>query len=82
VFHNLTPWVPSDYFNVNIPPYNLHSVYRDFNIRMQLFRTNILADNVLTIESLRGLSCLVSSLRSVAAFKRALGSFDLSLFLN
>jgi len=32
VIHNLTPWVPIAYFNAIIPPYNLHSVYHDFNI--------------------------------------------------
>jgi len=26
VFQNLTPWTPCDYFNIVIPPYNLHYV--------------------------------------------------------
>jgi len=33
IFHNLTPWSPSEYFNVSITPYSLYSVYHDFNIR-------------------------------------------------
>jgi len=38
VFHTLTPWAPSDYFNIVIPPHNLHSVQNDFNIRVPLCR--------------------------------------------
>jgi len=45
VFHNLTPWAPSDYFNIVVPPHNLHSVQdHDFNIRKPLCRTNIFAN--------------------------------------
>jgi len=36
VFHNLTPWAPSDYVNIVIPPHNIHSVHHDFNIRKPL----------------------------------------------
>jgi len=43
VFHNLTPWAPSDYFNIVISPHNLHSVHHNFNIRKPLGRTNIFA---------------------------------------
>jgi len=62
VFHNLTPWVPSDYFNIVIPPHNLHSVHHDFNIRKPLCRTNIFANDFLTVASLHGIVCLVLSL--------------------
>jgi len=62
VFHNLTPWVPSDYFNIVIPPHNLHSVHHDFNIRKPRCRTNIFANDFLTVASLHGLICLVLSL--------------------
>ena len=40
VFNNLTPWSPSEYFNVSVPPYSLHSVSHVFNIRKPLCRTN------------------------------------------
>jgi len=38
--NNLTPWFPSEYFHVSMPPYSLHSVYHDFNIRKPMCRTN------------------------------------------
>jgi len=60
VFHILTPWAPSDYFNIFIPPHNLHSVQdHDFNIRKPLCRTNIFANAFLTVASLHGIVCLV-----------------------
>jgi len=40
IINNLTPWSPNEYFNVSMPPYRLHSVYQDFNIRKPLCRTN------------------------------------------
>jgi len=64
--------------------YNLHSVYHDFNIRKPLCRTNLFANDFLTVASLHG-TCLPSVIvnsKFVAAFKRARGSFDFSLFLN
>jgi len=42
IFNNLTPRSPSEYFNVSIPPYSLHSVYHDFNIRKPMCQTNSL----------------------------------------
>jgi len=62
VFHNLTPWAPSDYFNIVIQPHNLHSVHHDFNICKPLCRTNIFANDCLTVASLHGIVCLVLSL--------------------
>jgi len=49
VFHNLTPSAPSDYFNVVIPPHNLHSVHHDFNIRKPLCGTNMFANDFLAV---------------------------------
>jgi len=40
IFNNLTPWSPSEYFNVGMPPYSLHSIYHDFNIRKPMCQTN------------------------------------------
>jgi len=40
IFNNLNPRTPSKYFNVSMPPYSLHSVYHDFNIRKPMCRTN------------------------------------------
>jgi len=37
IFNNLTPWPPSEYFNVSMPPYSLHSVNHDFK---SMCRTN------------------------------------------
>jgi len=62
VFHNLTPWVPSNYFNIVIPPHNLHSVHHDFSIRKPLCRTNTFASSFLTIASLHEIVCLELSL--------------------
>jgi len=45
VVHNLTPWAPSDFFNIVIPPHNLHSVHHDFNMRKPLCRTNIFVND-------------------------------------
>jgi len=63
VFHNFTPWAPSDYFNIVIPPHNLIlSVQHDFYIHKPLCRTNIFANDFLTVASLCGTVCLVLSL--------------------
>jgi len=40
IFNNLTTWSPSEYFNVSMPPYSLHCVYHDFNIRKPMCQTN------------------------------------------
>jgi len=80
VFYNLTPWVPSDYFNVFIPPYYLHSVYHDFIIRKPLCRSNIFANDFFNrcVSAWNSLPSVIVNSKSVAAFKRALGPFDLS----
>jgi len=62
VFRILTPWAPSDYFNIAIPQHNLHYVHHDFNIRKPLCRTNIFANDFLTVASLHGIVCLFLSL--------------------
>jgi len=61
-FHNITPWASSDYSNIVIPPHNLHSVHHDFNIRKPLCRTNVFANDFLTVASLHGIVCLILSL--------------------
>jgi len=81
VFHNLTPWAPSDYFNIVIPPHNLHSVYHDFNIRKPLCHTNIFANDFFNrrVSAWNSLpSCIVNS-KYVASFKRSLVSEICSL---
>jgi len=40
IFNNLTPWSPSEYLNVSMPPYSLHYVYHDFNIGKPMCQTN------------------------------------------
>jgi len=55
IFNNLTPWTPSEYFNVSMPPYSLHSVYHDFNIRKPMCRTNSLRTITLIDVSLPGI---------------------------
>jgi len=62
IFHNLTPWVPSDYVNDIISPYDLHSVYHDFNMRKPLCRNIIFSNDFLTFTFLYGTVCLVLSL--------------------
>jgi len=84
VFHNITPLVPRDYFNVIIPPYDLHSVYHDFNTRKPLCRTNTNANDIFTrcVSAWNSFPSVIFNSNFVAAFKRALRSLDLSLFLN
>jgi len=84
IFNNPTPWSPSEYFNVRMPPYSLHYVYHDFNIRKSMCRTNSFENDffnwcVSTWNSLP--SSLVKS-KYVASFKYNLKSIDLSSFLN
>jgi len=83
VFHNLTPWAPSDYFNIVIPPHNLHSVHRNFKIRKPLCRTNIFANDFFNrrISAWNSLPSFIVNSKSVASFKRSLVSVDLSKFL-
>jgi len=45
IYNNLTPWSPSEYFNVSMLPYSLHSVYHDFNIRKLMCQTNSFAND-------------------------------------
>ena len=59
VFNNLTPWSPSEYFNVSVPPYSLHSVSHVFNIQKPLCRKIILRIISLIDVFLPGTVCLV-----------------------
>jgi len=83
VFHNLTPWDSSNYFNVVFPPHNLHSVHHDFNIRKPLCRTNIFANDFFNrrVYAWNCLPSVIVNSKSVASFKRSLVSVDLSKFL-
>jgi len=57
---------------VIIPPYNLHFVCQDFNIRKPLCRTNIFADDCFNrcVSALNSLPSVIVNSMSVAAFKR------------
>jgi len=84
IFNNPTPWSPSEYFNVSMPPYSLYSVYHDFTIRKPMCRTNAFENDFFNRCVSVGNS-LTSSLvksKSVASFKYNLKSIDLSSFLN
>jgi len=82
-FYNLTPWAPSDYFNIVNPPHNLHSVHHDFKIRKALCRTNIFANDVFNrrVSAWNSLPSFIVNSQSVASFKRSLVSVDLSKFV-
>jgi len=84
IFYNLTPWSPSEYFNSSMPPYSLHSVYHDFNIRKPMCQTNSF-ENDFCNRCVSAWNSLPSSLvksKSVASLKYNLKSIDLSSFLN
>jgi len=83
VFHNLTPWAPSDYYYIVISPHSLHSVYHDFNIRKPLCRTNIFANDFFNrrVSAWNSLPSFIGNSNSVASFKRSFVSVDLSKFL-
>ena len=84
IFNNLTPWSPSEYFNVSIPPYNLHSVHHDFNIRKPVCRTNSFENdffNRCVSVWYNFPSSLVNS-KSVASFKHNIRSTDLLIYLH
>jgi len=83
VLHNLTPWAPSDNFNIVIPPHNLHSVHHDFNIRKPLCRTNIFANDFFNsrVSAWNSLRSFIINSKSVASFKRSFVSVDLSKFI-
>jgi len=75
VFHNLTPWAPSDYFNIVIPPHTLHSVHYDSTflshciVLIYLFANDFFNRRVSAWNSLPNF--IVNS-KSVASFKRSL----------
>jgi len=55
IFNNPTPWSPSEYFNVNMPPYSLHSVYHDFIFESQCVKLIYLRTIFLNVVSLPGI---------------------------
>jgi len=84
IFNNLTPRSPSEYFNVSMAPYSLHSVYRDFNIRKPMCRTNSFEKNFFNrrVSAWNSLSSSLVKSKYVASFTYNLKSIDLSSFLN
>jgi len=81
---HLTPLSPSEYFNVSMPPYSLHSVYYDFNIRKPLCQTNSFETDFF-IRYVSAWNSLPSSLvksKYVTSFKYNLEFIDLSSILN
>jgi len=84
IFNNLTPWSPSEYFNVSIPLYSLHSVYHDFNMRKPLYRTNSFENDFFNrcVSAWHSLPSSLVKSKSVTSCKYNLKSIHLSSFLN
>jgi len=84
IFNNLTPWSPSKYFNVSMPPHSLHAVYHDFNIRKPMCQTNSFENDFFNrrVSAWNSLPNALVKSKSVASFKYNLKSIDLSSFLN
>ena len=84
VFNYLTPWSPNEYFNVSIPPYSLHSISHDYNIRKPMCRTNAFDNDFYNrcVSAWNSLPSFVVKSKSVASFKNNLKTIDLSSFLN
>ena len=84
VFNNLTPWSPNEYFNVSVPPYSLHSISHDYNIRKPMCRTNAFENDFYNrcVSAWNSLPSFVVKSKSVASFKNNLKTIDLSSFLN
>jgi len=82
---SLLAWAPSDYFNIVIPPHNLHPVHPDFNNRKPLCRrpTNIFASDFLNrrVSAWNSLPSFIVNSKSAASFKRSFVFVDLSKFL-
>ena len=84
IFHNLTPWSPTEYFNVSVPPYSLHSVSHLFNIRKPLCRSNNFENDFFNrcVSAWNSLPRFLVNSKSVASFKYNLRTIDLSSFLS
>ena len=84
IFHNLTPWDPSEVFTLSIPLYNLHSVSHSFNIRKPLCRIKIYENHFFNrcISAWNSLPSYVVESKSLTLFKRNLKIIDLSAFLK
>jgi len=82
IFNNLTPWSPSEYFNVSMPPYSLHSAYHNFIIRKPMCRTNSFENDFFNwcVSAWNSLPSSLVKSKSVASFKYNLKSIDLSSF--
>ena len=84
VLKNLTPWSPSEYFNVSVPPYSLHSVSHVFNIRKPQCRTNNFENDFFyrCVSAWNSLPSFLVNSKSVVSFKYKLRTIDLSSFLS
>jgi len=84
IFNNLTPWSPSEYFNVSMPPYSLHYVNHDFNIRKAMCQTNSFENDFFNrcVSAWNSSPSSLVKSKSIASFKYNLKSIDLSSFLN
>jgi len=60
IFNNLTLGSPSEYFNVSMPPYSIHSVYHDFNIRKRVKLIHLRTISLIDV-SLPGIVFLLSN---------------------
>lgn len=74
IFNNLTPWSPSEYFNVSQPPYSLHSLHHDLTIRKPKCRSNSFENNFFyrCVSAWNNLPRYIVKSKSVASFKRNL----------
>jgi hypothetical protein len=84
IFHNLTPWLPSDYFNLPIPSYNLHSIQHCFNIRSPLYQINIYENSFFnrSVAAWNSLPSSVVNSKSVSSFQSSLKLIDLSVYIK
>jgi len=82
IFNNLTSWSPSEYFNVSMSPYSLHSVYHDFNIRKPMCRTNSYENDFFNrcVSAWNSSPSSLVKSKYVASFKYNLISIDLLSF--
>jgi len=83
IFNNLTPWSPIEYCRL-MPPYSLHSIYHDFNIRKLLCLTNSFENDFFNrcVSAWNSWPSSLIKSKSVTSFKYNLKSIDLSSLLN
>ena len=83
VFSNLTPWSPTEYFIVSVPPFSLHSVSQEFHIRKPMCRNNNFENDFFNrcISARNSVPSFLVNSKSGASFKYNLRTIDLSSFL-